>query len=166
MAVFGHEPAAGEKWDVRFVSGDVAYPLREDVTVKLDFLAASAAERPIVYYAGDERCFGGIPGLRAQAEADGWKLIPCTNAAELAANVAKADSYMLQIPHAIVLSTFRAFFRRNVRQYAGSGERTANFVGSIAYYFRPVLEEAAREEGFAVGKILKSPMEGLVKFHS
>ena len=116
MAVFGHEPAAGEKWDVRFVSGDVAYPLREDVTVKLDFLAASAAERPIVYYAGDERCFGGIPGLRAQAEADGWKLIPCTNAAELAANVAKADSYMLQIPYAKAFTPeVAAVIRRNVQ---------------------------------------------------
>lgn len=84
------------------------------------------------------------------------------------ASVTPFLSAHLDVPEirAIVLSTFRAFFRRNVRQYAGSGERTANFVGSIAYYFRPVLEEAAREEGFAVGKILKSPMEGLVKFHS
>ncbi len=84
------------------------------------------------------------------------------------ASVTPFLSAHLDVPEirAIVLSTFRAFFRRNVRQYADSGERTANFVGSIAYYFRAILEEAAREEGFAVGKILKSPMEGLVKFHS
>ena len=98
MAAFGHEPAANEKWDARFASGAEAYPVREDVTVKLDFLAAPAAERPILFYAGDKRCLGGIPALRAQAEADGWKLLPCTNAAELAANVAKTDSYYLQVP--------------------------------------------------------------------
>lgn len=64
-----------------------------------------------------------------------------------------------------VYGTFRSFFRRNVRQYDGYGERTVNFVGSIAYHFRPVLEEAAEAEGFKLGTILKSPMEGLVKFH-
>jgi len=100
MSAFGHEPAANEQWDVRFVAGKEAYPLREDVTVKLTFLAAPAAERPIVFYAGDKRCLGAIPALRAGAEADGWKLIPCTNATELAANVGKADSYYLQVPDA------------------------------------------------------------------
>ena len=70
---------------MRFVAGGESYPLREDMTAKLKLLAAPAAERPIVYYAGDKRCFGGIPGLRVQAEDDGWRLIPCTNAAELAA---------------------------------------------------------------------------------
>lgn len=68
--------------------------------------------------------------------------------------------------HSLVLNAFRAFFRRNVKQYEGSGLHTVNFVGSIAHYFRPVLEEAAVAEGFEVGTILKSPMEGLVAFHS
>ena len=98
LSAFGHEPSAGEQWDVRFAAGAEALPWQEDVTIGLDFLAAPAAERPIVYFAGDSRCFRGIPALRARAEADGWRLIPCTNAAEFAAAVGKADTYLLQIP--------------------------------------------------------------------
>lgn len=68
--------------------------------------------------------------------------------------------------HDMVLATFTAFFRRNVMQYTGFEAHTVNFVGSIAYYFRPVLEEAARNCGCTIGTVIKSPMEGLLKYHS
>lgn len=67
--------------------------------------------------------------------------------------------------HDLVLNAFRAFFRRNIKQYAGYENLKVNFIGSIAYYFSAVLEEAAAAEGCTVGTILKSPMEGLLKFH-
>ncbi|MDE6160601.1 MAG: ATPase [Muribaculaceae bacterium] len=66
----------------------------------------------------------------------------------------------------IVLGSFRAFFRRNVSHYDGRCEKRVNFVGSIAYYYRDILAEAASECGYTVGTVLKSPMEGLIKFHS
>lgn len=68
--------------------------------------------------------------------------------------------------HDMVLATFTAFFRRNVMQYTGFEAHSVNFVGSIAYYFRPVLEEAARNCGCTIGTVIKSPMEGLLKYHS
>lgn len=68
--------------------------------------------------------------------------------------------------HDMVLGTFTAFFRRNVMQYTGYEKHSVNFVGSIAHYFRPVLEEAAAACGLTIGTILKSPMDGLLKFHS
>lgn len=68
--------------------------------------------------------------------------------------------------HDMVLATFTAFFRRNVMQYTGFKAHSVNFVGSIAYYFRPVLEEAARNCGCTIGTVIKSPMEGLLKYHS
>lgn len=68
--------------------------------------------------------------------------------------------------HALVLNAFRAFFKRNIKQYDASAEMPVNFIGSIAYYFADVLREAAEAEGCTVGKIIKSPMEGLLKFHS
>lgn len=68
--------------------------------------------------------------------------------------------------HALVLNAFRAFFKRNIKQYAASSELPANFIGSIAYHFADVLREAAAAEGCTVGSIVKSPMEGLIKFHS
>ena len=68
--------------------------------------------------------------------------------------------------HDMVLSTFTAFFKRNIMQYTGYEAHKVNFVGSIAYYFRDVLEEAARNSGCTIGKVIKSPMEGLLKYHS
>jgi hypothetical protein len=38
-------------------------------------------------------------------------------------------------------------------------------VGSIAWYYRDILLEAAVENNLHVGTILKSPMEGLITFH-
>lgn len=68
--------------------------------------------------------------------------------------------------HDMVLGTFTAFFKRNIMQYTGYEAHKVNFVGSIAYYFRDVLEEAARNTGCTIGKVIKSPMEGLLSYHS
>lgn len=68
--------------------------------------------------------------------------------------------------HALVLNAFKAFFVRNIAQYEGYKDLKVNFIGSIAYYYRSVLEEAAAECGCTVGTIIKSPMEGLIAFHS
>ncbi len=68
--------------------------------------------------------------------------------------------------HELVLNSFRAFFRRNVKQYEAYRQLEVNFIGSIAYYFRDVLAEAAKTEGCRIGNIVKSPMEGLIKFHA
>lgn len=67
--------------------------------------------------------------------------------------------------HDLVFESFKAFFRRNILQYPSSRELDVNFVGSIAFHYRPILEEAAAACGCRVGKVIKSPMEGLVNFH-
>lgn len=64
----------------------------------------------------------------------------------------------------IVVDNFRNFFRRNVVQYHADS-LPVNAVGSIAFYFQAELREAALAEGYTVGTILRSPMEGLVSFH-
>lgn len=68
--------------------------------------------------------------------------------------------------HNLVVSAFRAFFRRNIKNYTQYQQHSVNFIGSIAYYFADTLREAAQAEGCTVGKIVKSPMEGLIKFHT
>ncbi len=68
--------------------------------------------------------------------------------------------------HALVLNSFKSFFVRNVCQYKGFKELKVNFIGSIAYYYRDILSEAARECCCSVGTIIKSPMEGLIAFHA
>lgn len=68
--------------------------------------------------------------------------------------------------HALVLNAFKAFFVRNIRQYEGCDTLPVNFIGSIAYYYRDILAEAAAATGCRIGTIIKSPMEGLIAFHS
>lgn len=72
----------------------------------------------------------------------------------------------LDVPslRSMVIENFRSFFSRNVVQYCRP-DLPVGAVGSIAYYFRAELEEAAGVEGFTVGKVMRSPLEGLVAFH-
>lgn len=65
----------------------------------------------------------------------------------------------------LVLGSFIAFLRRNVMQYDYT-QYPAHFIGSVAHCYKEVLQEAAQETGIRIGKILQSPMEGLIQYHS
>ncbi|MDE5947499.1 MAG: ATPase [Prevotella sp.] len=65
----------------------------------------------------------------------------------------------------IVVDNFRQFFRRNVVQY-GRPDLPVGAVGSIACHFSAELSEAARAEGFTMGRVIKSPMDGLWEYHA
>lgn len=68
--------------------------------------------------------------------------------------------------HDMVLTSFEAFFRRNIMQYPDYAIFPVNFIGSVAFYLKDVLKEAAEKCGCKIGNIVKSPMEGLISFHS
>lgn len=65
----------------------------------------------------------------------------------------------------IVLKSFTAFFTRNVKQYDYK-RYPVHVTGSVGFYFREVLEEAARETGVCLGNIQQRPMEGLLRYHA
>ena len=65
----------------------------------------------------------------------------------------------------LVLDSFIAFFRRNVMQYDYT-QYPVHFIGSVAHCYREILQEAAQETGIRIGKILQSPMEGLILYHT
>lgn len=67
--------------------------------------------------------------------------------------------------HRLVLNEFKSFFVRNVSNYSGYRKMPVGFVGSVAFYFRPVLQEAATALDAHLGEVIKSPMEGLVRYH-
>ena len=67
---------------------------------------------------------------------------------------------------ALVKNAFKSFFVRNIQQYKDYNMLMVNFIGSIAYYYKDVLTEAAGECGCTVGTIIKSPMQGLIEFHA
>lgn len=75
----------------------------------------------------------------------------------------------------LVIDNFVSFIRRNVMPYcntlvrgmalAPGDEIRINAVGGIAFYYRPELEQAARQCGFSVGDVVKSPLERLVAYY-
>lgn len=66
---------------------------------------------------------------------------------------------------ALVLNGFKAFLKRNVMQYDKYDQVPVHFVGSVAYYFKDILQEAMKEMGVLMGNISQSPMNGLVLYH-
>ena len=68
--------------------------------------------------------------------------------------------------HRLVLNSFKSFFVRNIANYDNYRNLPVNFVGSIAHYYQEVLREAAAAVDCHIGTIIKSPMEGLIKFHT
>ncbi len=67
--------------------------------------------------------------------------------------------------HQLVLKGFKNFLTRNVMQYNYT-DTQVHFVGSIAYHYQTILAEAALDLHIELGTILKSPMPGLIAFHS
>ena len=79
--------------------------------------------------------------------------------------------------HNLVYDHFVQFIRRNLVQYFKNDQMVTDqmvngqmvngvgFVGSIAYYYKPILEEAMKAEGIPLGTILKDPIEGLKEYH-
>ena len=102
LSAFAASPLPGESWDARFTADGEALPPQADMTVRTTFLQAAAADRPIVYYLGENPSLDyrrrQLPGTRAEGESCGWKVLACTNHAELAASVDKADTYFFEIP--------------------------------------------------------------------
>ncbi len=68
--------------------------------------------------------------------------------------------------NALMKNAFRDFFRNEVCLYPDYGKYALNCVGSVAYFYQDVLGEVAEEFGMKMGNIIKSPIDGLVKYHS
>ena len=63
---------------------------------------------------------------------------------------------------ALVVENFRDFLRYNVDPY-GRRDLPVSALGSIAYYYQSQFLEALKSEGYTVGKILRGPLDGLVR---
>lgn len=66
--------------------------------------------------------------------------------------------------HQLVVDNFRAFVRCNVDAYHRR-DLPINAIGSMAWHYREQLHEAVVAEGYTLGIVAKSPMEGLVQYH-
>lgn len=66
----------------------------------------------------------------------------------------------------LVLGQFTDFLNRNVLNYADVKNLPVSFIGSIAEHFSEVLTRALDVCNLKKGKILSSPMTGLISYHS
>lgn len=66
--------------------------------------------------------------------------------------------------HNLLVSSFMDFFQRNVIQYPHQNT-PVHFVGSIAWYFKEEVKEAAKAFGLQIGNFIQSPIKELRKYH-
>lgn len=60
---------------------------------------------------------------------------------------------------------FAIFIDRHVRKYANHTGLPVHFVGSIAFYFKNILEIILNERSMSLGNIIRKPIDLLVEFH-
>ncbi len=66
----------------------------------------------------------------------------------------------------IIEDSFNDFFFHHVYKYKESWTMPINFVGSVAFGFKDVLNEMCNSYELQLGKVLKNPMDGLIKYHT
>ena len=64
----------------------------------------------------------------------------------------------------MVLEGIREYFKTNVLSYPQSKSVPVHFVGSIAWYFRDIIHQVAKEKSIDVGTILQKPVNGLAQY--
>lgn len=64
----------------------------------------------------------------------------------------------------LVCGSFEAFFTRNVMQYDYQSY-PVHLMGSVAWYYREQLQEVAGKLNIRLGRIVKSPVDGLIGYH-
>ena len=66
----------------------------------------------------------------------------------------------------IIEDGFNDFFFSHVYKYRESWTLPLHFTGSIAFGFRDVLQEMCAAFELQLGRVIKKPIDGLIKFHS
>jgi glucosamine kinase len=60
---------------------------------------------------------------------------------------------------------FEAFFNTQVSKYTDAKQHKVHFVGSIGYHYQNILKSVTESLGYQMGKVIKSPIEGLIAYH-
>ena len=67
--------------------------------------------------------------------------------------------------HNLVSQAFDLFIQKYVLKHENAEKYPVHFTGSIAYYYQDILRECLKNKDLTPGKILKSPLEGLLEYH-
>jgi len=64
----------------------------------------------------------------------------------------------------LLKNSFEEFLRRNIIHYDYK-KYPINFVGSVAYYYKDILEKVVNAAGMRMGVVIQRPIDGLVEYH-
>lgn len=65
----------------------------------------------------------------------------------------------------IIEDCLNDFFRQYILKYRESWKQAIHFTGSVAYGFKDVIASLCHQYELELGKIIKTPLEGLVAYH-
>ncbi|MDR1373264.1 MAG: ATPase [Dysgonamonadaceae bacterium] len=65
----------------------------------------------------------------------------------------------------LIENSFSAFIEQQILPYKSTKDVAINFVGSIAFTFKNILEPVLKNYDLKTGKIQKSPLQGLLEYH-
>ncbi len=66
----------------------------------------------------------------------------------------------------IVSDSFHKFFDHHICKYAAYQQLPLHVVGSVGYYYGNILRHVANDRGVTLGKVIETPIAGLVLFHT
>lgn len=88
------------------------------------------------------------------------------------ANVFIADFALFAHQHikdhffeSMVYEGFFLFLNVQVKYFEQAKKVPIGFVGSVAYYFKPLLEKAVNDAGLSMGQIVRRPIDGLLNYY-
>ncbi len=72
----------------------------------------------------------------------------------------KETTYM----QSLIREGFKEFFEKRILPYKKSNV-PVYFIGSIAYFFKPILQEVATSYGYQIAEVIRRPIDRLVAYH-
>jgi len=66
----------------------------------------------------------------------------------------------------LLTECFDSFFEQQINKYSDSKKYKVHTVGSIAYFYQDLIKTTAKKHGYEIGRVLQSPVDGLIAFHS
>ncbi|WP_439556372.1 N-acetylglucosamine kinase [Dyadobacter sp.] len=73
-----------------------------------------------------------------------------------------ADSYMQQL----VSDAFSLFTEKYILKHPNAAQYPVHFTGSVAFYYQSILKDVLASRNLQCGRILKTPLEGLVQYYA
>lgn len=76
-----------------------------------------------------------------------------------------AENRTHEFMQALLSNAFGLFVKKYVLKHTNAARYPVHFTGSIAYYYQDILRRVLENNGLQTGRILKSPLEGLIDYH-